>query len=118
MLEWISQDIFPNFIRMNENVIAYFYSPQCGACKFQTPVLEQITSIFGNKIHIGQIDVMTNNRLAMEYGITATPTLMFFKKGKKVRFKFKGNRVDRLLGAQDFNRLRGVVNFLINMKII
>lgn len=117
MLEWISQDIFPNFIRMNENVIAYFFSPQCGACIIQKQILEQIERMLGNKLHIGEIDVMTNGRLAMDYGITATPTLMFFKKGKKVRFKFKGNRVDRLLGAQDFNRLQGVVNFLINMKI-
>ena len=117
MLEWITQDLFPNFIRMNENVIVYFYSQQCGACRIQKPILEQIASMFGNSVHIGQVNVMTNSRLAMEYGITATPTLMFFKKGKKVRFKFKGNRVDRLLGAQDINRLRGVINYLINMKI-
>ncbi len=117
MIEWITQDIFPNFIRMNENVVVYFFSPHCGACAIQKPILEQIANKFGNKLHIGEIDVITNGRIAMEYGITATPTLMFFKKGKKVRFKFKGNRVDRLLGAQDFNRLRGVVIFLINMKI-
>ncbi|MHA1384661.1 MAG: thioredoxin family protein [Candidatus Helarchaeota archaeon] len=117
MIEWINQDIFQSFINTNENAIAYFFSPQCGPCRIQKTILEQIANTYRNKIHIGQIDVTTNQRLAMEYGITATPTLIFFKKGKKVRFKSRGNRIDRLLGVQNFNKLQGVINFLINMRV-
>ncbi|MHA1380479.1 MAG: thioredoxin family protein [Candidatus Helarchaeota archaeon] len=116
MLEWINGNIFQNFIKRNENVIAYFSSPSCGACNIQSPILEQIANIYRNRLHVGQIDVSRNARLAMDYGITATPTLIFFKNGKKVRFKSRGSRVDRLLGVQNFNKLQGVVQYLINMK--
>ena len=116
MLEWISQDIFARFIQTNENAIAFFSAPQCGACTIQNTILEQLSNIYQN-VHIGKIDVTQNGRLAMDYGIMGTPTLIFFKKGKKVRFKSRGTRVDRLIGAQDFNRLQGIFNFLINMKI-
>ncbi len=116
MLEWINQDVFHGFINSNENAIAYFSSPSCGACSMQDPILEQLSNIYRN-VHIGKIDVTKNGRLAMEHGISGTPTLIFFKNGKKVRFKSRGTRVDRLLGAQDFNKLQGIINFVMNMKI-
>ena len=59
LLEWINQDIFENFIQMNENAVAYFSSPQCGACTIQNSVLEQLSKFYRN-VHIGKIDVTQN----------------------------------------------------------
>ena len=117
MLDLIYQDNFNNYIKKNENVIAYFFTPQCGACGMQTPILEKISQIYQNKLKIAKIDASQNPNLAMAYQISAVPTMIVFKKGKKVRFKSRGNRIDRLLGARDFNSIQGMVNYLINMKI-
>lgn len=117
MIDGVSQDNFYEYIQTNENVIAYFFTPQCGACRMQSPVLEQIAQIFQNKIKIAKIDASQNPNLANSYQINAVPTMIFFKKGKKVRFKSRGNRVDRLLGARDLRSLQGVVQYLIDMRI-
>jgi thioredoxin 1 len=116
MFETLTDNSFNQFLQNNENVIAYFSATWCGPCKMQEPVLEQIANSFPN-IRIGQIDVDRNPALSMAYGIKGTPTLLFFKQGKIVRFKAGSGRVDRLVGAQDFNRLQKLVAFLTKMRI-
>ena len=100
MFDDVTQDTFRDYIKKNKNVIVYFWTPWCGACRFQEPVLEQISHAFPNQIKIARIDAERNSHLALSYQVRATPTLLFFKNGKKVRFKSKsGGRIDRLVGA-------------------
>ena len=119
MFEMVRQENFTEYVKSNENVVAYFSSQHCGACKIQDPILQKILQDFSNKIKVARIETEKNPSLAMAYQILGTPTLMFFKKGNKVRFKSKaGDKIDRLVGAQDLRRLQGIVKYLINMKII
>ncbi|MFX1293518.1 MAG: thioredoxin family protein [Promethearchaeota archaeon] len=119
MFEMVTQDNFIDYLQSNENVIAYFWATWCGACKAQNSILEQIIKSFPNKIKVAQIDIDRNQNLALAYQILGTPTFIFFKNGKKIRFKSKaGDRIDRFVGVQDFRRLQGPVRYIINMKII
>ncbi len=119
LFDMVTQNNFTEYVKSNENVIAYFWATWCGACKAQDPVLEQIATVFPNQIKVARIDTEKNPSLAIAYQILGTPTLMLFKKGNKVRFKSKkGGKIDRFVGAQDFRHLKGVVNYLINMKIM
>ncbi|MHA1264374.1 MAG: thioredoxin family protein [Candidatus Helarchaeota archaeon] len=115
----VSQDTFRDYLKSHENVLVYFWMPWCGACKMQEPVLQQIKKVAGPYLKIARVDLQQNPALAQAYQIIGTPTLMFFKQGKKVRFKSKsGGRIDRLVGAQDFRRLQDIVRYLLNMKIV
>jgi len=118
MFEPVTDDSFNRFLQTNENVIAYFSATWCGPCKIQEPVLEQIAQSFSNILKIAQIDVDRNPALSSAYGIKGTPTLLFFKKGKIVRFRAGPGRIDRLVGVQDFNRLQKLASYLIKMKIV
>lgn len=119
MFDMVSQENFTQYVKDNANVIAYFWATWCGACKAQDPVLQKILNAFPNQIKVARIDTEKNHSLALAYQILGTPTLMFFKKGNKVRFKSKkAGRIDRLVGAQDFRTLQGIARFLINMKIV
>ncbi len=119
MFDDVNQDNFSPFLKKNENVIAFFSATWCGPCKMQIPILEQILQTFPNKIKVAHINVDQNSNLARAYRITGTPSLIFFKKGNLVRFKSRaGGRADKLVGLQDFDRLQGVVQYVINMKII
>ena len=119
MFDLITQDNFTEYVKKNANVFAYFWATWCSACRAQDPILQQIMNAFPNQIRVARIDTEQNPSLAMAYQVFGTPTLMFFKKGNKVRFKSKkGGRIDRLVGAQDFRRLQGIAQYLINMKIV
>ncbi len=65
-------------------VIVDFFAEWCPPCKALTPVLENYKVIYGDKIKIVKVDVDEEQRLAMQQGITAMPTLQFFKDGKQV----------------------------------
>lgn len=117
MFETVTDNSFNQFLQNNENVIVFFSATWCGPCKVQEPILEQIINAFPN-IKVAQIDVDRNPALSSAYGIKGTPTLLFFKQGKIVRFKAGPGRVDRLVGAQDINRLQKLVSYLIKMRIV
>ncbi len=119
MFDQVTQDTFTAYVKNNENVLVYFWAPWCSACKSQDPVLQQIQQTYPNQIRVGRIDTQKNPDLATAYQILGTPTLMFFKNGKKVRFKSKSTgKVDRLVGAQPFKPLQAISKYIIDMKII
>jgi len=119
MFDVVTDSTFKDFLKRNENVIAYFSAPTCGACKTQEMVLNQIEKAFLNRIKIAQIDVNKNPALSFAYKIQGTPTLLFFKAAKIVRFKAgTRGRTDRLVGARSLNQLQGIISYFINMKIM
>jgi thioredoxin len=119
MFDVITDSTFNDFLNKNENVIVYFWAVTCGACKAQDVILNQIIKVFPNKIKIAQIDVNKNPALSFAYQIQGTPTILFFKRAKIVRFKAgTSGRTDRLVGARGLHQLQGIISFLINMKIM
>ena len=119
MFNLITDSTFNDFLKRNENVIAYFWASTCGACKAQDEILNQIEKVFPNRIKIAQIDVNKNPALSFAYHIQGTPTLLFFKAARIVRFKAgTSERTDRLVGARNFNQLQGIISYFINMKIM
>lgn len=65
-------------------VVIDFFAEWCPPCKALTPVLGNYQVIYGDKIKIYKVDVDEEQQLAMMQGITAMPTLKFFKDGKQV----------------------------------
>ncbi len=119
MFDTVSQENFTDYIKVNETVIAFFTAAWCGACRLQDPILNRVIETLSNRIKIAQIDVDQNPNLARAYHILGTPTLMFFKKGNLVRFKSKGGgRIDKLVGVQELTKLQGIIQYVINMKIV
>lgn len=73
-------------ITMNESpVLVDFWSESCGACRMLDPVLRQVARIFKNNILITKVNVRTSGDLAMQYRISAVPTLILFYRGKVIR---------------------------------
>lgn len=74
------QEIIDN----NSVTLAFFSASWCGPCKVMTPIIQEITQEFKNKIGFSKINVDENPSLALDYGIMGVPTLIFFKNGKVV----------------------------------
>ena len=64
----------------NGKLIIDVYTVWCGPCKFVAPILHKLRD--EGLIQLIQIDLDQNRPLGELFGITAIPTLLFFKDGK------------------------------------
>ncbi|KZO95878.1 thioredoxin-like protein [Calocera viscosa TUFC12733] len=70
-------------------VIVDFYADWCGPCRMLSPLLEKLTA--DSKLTSGkELDLMTintddQNALALDWEVTALPTVIVFKEGKPVK---------------------------------
>ena len=68
-----------------------FYAEWCGPCKMMGPIIEQLASEYKRKMNIYKLNVDTAQEIAVRYGISGVPTVLFFKNGEKVG-QFTGAR--------------------------
>jgi len=68
----------------SETVVVDFYADWCGPCQMLTPVLESLSSEYEGKIKIVKVDIDASQDLAMQFGVSSIPTMIYFKGGKEV----------------------------------
>lgn len=77
-------------------VLVDFWAEWCGPCKMLGPVLDELADEYDGRVKIGKVDVDTEQDLAAQFGITAIPTLLFFKAGQVVE-QMRGLKSKRVL---------------------
>jgi len=91
-LESVTSGTFRKEILESEvPVLVDFYTTWCPGCRAVRPVLESLAAEFEGKARIVQVNVEEEPLLGAEYGITAVPTLAFFK-GGLLRGTIQGGR--------------------------
>ncbi|TSC95450.1 MAG: thioredoxin 1 [Parcubacteria group bacterium Athens1014_10] len=66
-------------------VLVDFGAEYCPGCKIITPIMENLTKEYQNKIKIGKMDIAENPKTTAEYGVMSIPVLIIFKEGKIVK---------------------------------
>lgn len=94
-------------------VIIDVYTVWCGPCKFISPILEKLKE--EGLIHLLQVDLDQNRPLGNRFGITAIPTLLFFKNGQLLdhTIEIQGQPLVRngiMIGAAGEPILREIIN--------
>ena len=72
-------------LKSEKLVIVDFWAEWCGPCKAITPILDEISNEFGDKVLIGKVNVDEVKEVPVKYGIRSIPTLLFFSNGKITR---------------------------------
>lgn len=78
-----------------EDLIVYFFSPECSYCVASTPILSELVDEVG--IDVLQYNVLEFEQGFKDYQFTSTPTTIVFKEGKEV---------DRVVGGFSAPHLR------------
>jgi len=63
-------------------VLVDFWAQWCGPCRMLGPLVDELADEYQGKAKVGKVDIDANQQLAMEYKITAVPTLLVFKQGQ------------------------------------
>ena len=77
----------------SEKSILYFYTPTCGACKSQTPIIDKLDD---ETNAVGKIDLSINRAAAKEFGIMGTPSTAIMS-GNRIAEIFIGLKHEKFL---------------------
>lgn len=65
-------------------VVVDFWAPWCGPCRMVSPIVEELSQEYGEKVRFAKMNTDDNEVTATQFGIWSIPTLIIFKDGKEV----------------------------------
>jgi thioredoxin 1 len=91
-------------------VLVDIWAPWCGPCKMISPIVDEISSDYFEKITVGKCNADENRDKVMELGVRNIPTIFFYKDGQivetthgAVNKKKLSDIIDELLSSESVN---------------
>ena len=75
------QDFESEVVHSDRLTVVDFGAAWCGPCKKLHPIMADLASEYDGRIKIVEVDVGESPQIAMKYGITSVPQLLFFSDG-------------------------------------
>ena len=65
-------------------VLVDFWATWCAPCRAIAPLLEELAKEHDGDLKVVKLDVQSNSKTAMKYGVVNIPTLLVLKNGEEV----------------------------------
>ncbi|KAM4651832.1 thioredoxin, mitochondrial [Discoglossus pictus] len=86
-------------------VVVDFHAQWCGPCKILGPRLEKMVAKQQGKVLMAKVDIDDHTDLAIEYEVSAVPTVLAMK---------NGDVVDKFVGLKDEDQLEAFLKKLVS----
>lgn len=87
--EFTDDNFKAEVLSASQPVLVDFWAEWCMPCRMLAPTIEKIAGQFQGKVKVGKIDTDKARNTAVDYKITAIPTVIIFK-GGEIKKKFVG----------------------------
>ncbi len=71
-------------LQSEKPLVIDFWAEWCGPCRLLTPLVEELSAEYADRVSIGKLDVDSNPETCTKYGIRNIPTVLFIKNGEIV----------------------------------
>lgn len=95
---------FEELLKGGKPLVVDFWAEWCGPCRMITPIVEELSKEYEDKVVIGKLNVDENDDVVAQYGVRNIPTVLFFKNGEVV---------DKHVGVAQKNVLEDKVKALL-----
>ncbi|XP_017271997.1 thioredoxin, mitochondrial [Kryptolebias marmoratus] len=99
-----NDDFAERVINSQLPVLVDFHAQWCGPCKILGPRLEKAVAKQKGRVAMAKVDIDDHTDLAIEYGVSAVPTVVAIR---------GGDVVDRFVGIKDDDQLDSFVSKVI-----
>lgn len=82
-------------------VLVEFYSDSCIPCKRLSPILGDLEEEYEDKLKVVKVNVNFDEKLAQDYDVLASPTMILFKNGEEI---------NRIRGLKKKNEIEEILN--------
>jgi thioredoxin 1 len=83
-LELTDDNFEQEVLKSEMPVLVDFWATWCGPCKMISPILDELAKEYAGRLKVGKLNVESNGKTPIKYGIMSIPSLLFFKKGQVV----------------------------------
>ena len=98
---------FIEFVATNKFVVIDFWAEWCGPCRRVGPAIEELSQEFAGKVAFAKVNTDDNQRLSMQFNISAIPAIMLFSNGQLI---------ERIIGAYPKEAIRDKIVRKFNLK--
>ena len=84
MITITSQNFELEIKNATKPVVVDAFATWCGPCKLMEPAFEELAAKYSDKYIFAKLNVDEASDLAIQFGVTSVPTLLFFKEGQLV----------------------------------
>jgi thioredoxin reductase (NADPH) len=89
-IRYINTADFEKDVLRGKAVVLDFYSTECPPCEALAAKFEPLSDIYGKDITFLKIFRQENRELALKLGVSSSPTLLFYKEGRRVGEQLSG----------------------------
>lgn len=82
MVKSLTKEVYQELIKSGKPVVVDVMATWCGPCQHMKPVFEKVAQEFADAYEFAALNVDEARDLAIEFGVTSVPTLIFIKDGQ------------------------------------